>query len=59
MIVANEQVEHAVARSSSHGLDDLLGDGGDARIPYGDSIEGLKVVDQVEGAALLRHCEPV
>jgi hypothetical protein len=47
MVIANEQVEHAVACPACHGLDDLVGDGRDARVADGDSIEGLQVMDEV------------
>ena len=41
MVVADKQVEHAVAHLACHGLNNLIGDGGDAQVVDGDGIEGL------------------
>ncbi len=41
VVIADEQVEHAVACLACHGLDNLVGDGRDARVVDGDGVEGL------------------
>jgi len=58
VVVADEDVKHGVARATCHGFDDLIGDWGDARVAYGDSIERLEVVDESKGAGLLLHAKP-
>jgi len=42
-----------------HGFSDLIGDGRDSGIVDGNGIEWLKVVDKVQGTALLFDAEPL
>ena len=59
MVVANEDVEHCVTRSTCHAFDNLIWDGWDSGVADGDGIERLKVVDQAKGATLFVDAKPV
>ena len=58
MVIADKQVEHGVAHSPGHGLDDLIGRWWNASITDGDGVEGLEIMDQVQRATLLFDAEP-
>jgi hypothetical protein len=46
MIIANKEIKHGVAGTAHHGLNNLVRVRGESRILDGDSIEGLKVVNE-------------
>jgi len=53
VVIANKEVKDRVARSTSHGLYNLVSEQRDAQVTNGNGIEGLQVVDKVKGATLL------
>ena len=58
-IVANIQVEHSSTGMTCELLGDLFSKGSDAGMLDGDSIEGFKTVDQVNGISFfLQYAEP-
>ena len=53
VVVANKEVKDRVARTTGHGLYNLVSERSDTRVTNGNGVEGLQVVDEVKGAALL------
>jgi hypothetical protein len=58
VIITNEEVEHCVTGTTSHGLDDLVRDRGNSRISDCDGVERLEVVNEAQRAVLLLDAEP-
>jgi hypothetical protein len=58
MVITNKEVQNSVARASGHGLDNLVWNWWDARVANGNGIEGLEIMDKLEGTILLLDAEP-
>jgi hypothetical protein len=59
VVIAYKEIQHRVARSTSHAFNKLISEGGDTRVADGDSIEWLEIMDKSKGAIFLLHTEPV
>jgi hypothetical protein len=57
VVITDEEVEHGIARLTCHGLYNLISKRRDPGITDCDCIEGLQVMNKVEGAVLLLHAE--
>jgi len=53
VVIANKEVKDCIARSTSHGLYNLVSEWRDAQVMNGNGIEGLQVMDKAKGTALL------
>ena len=59
-VIANIQVEHSSTGTTCELLSDLFSEGSDAVMLDGDSVEGFKAVDRVNGIGFFLHyAEPV
>jgi hypothetical protein len=57
MVITDEEIQDGVAGTSCHGLDDLIWDWWNTQVADSDSIEGLEIMDKLEGTILLLDAE--
>jgi len=58
VVVADKEVEHQIAGTTHHGLYNVVRIRREPGVPDSDGVEGLKVMNEVQGPALFLNTEP-